>query len=235
VGIKKLSILVPVYNEEATIAILVDRLIPLNLPSGIQKEIIVIDDGSTDGTYNTLSSLRDKIVVLVHKNNRGKGMAIRTGLDKATGDYAIVQDADLEYDPSDIARMVAKANETGEDAIFGSRRLPSPGRERGRWYYYLGGVYLTILANLLYGTKITDEPTCYKMVKTSLLKSFQLTCTGFEFCPEVVAKLGRRHIKIVEIPISYHPRSTKEGKKIKLKDAFIATWVLVKYRFSKNI
>jgi dolichol-phosphate mannosyltransferase len=231
VGIKKLSIIVPVYNEVATIATLVVRLLELNLPTGVEKEIVVVDDGSSDGTFKILGGYASKVVLLRHEKNQGKGMAIRTGLEKATGDYVVVQDADLEYDPSDIARMVAKVNETGAEAVFGSRRLPAAGRERGKWYYYLGGVYLTTLANLLYNTRITDEPTCYKMIRTDILQSLNLTCTGFEFCPEVVAKLGKRKIKIVEIPINYHPRSTKEGKKIKLRDAFVATWVLVKNRF----
>lgn len=232
-SINKLSIIVPVFNEVATIATLLDRIVGLNLPNGVGKEIIVVDDGSSDGTAKILDSYTDKVTVLHHGKNQGKGMAIRTGLDAATGDYCVVQDADLEYDPSDIARMVSKVQETNAMAVFGSRRLPSPGRERGKWYYYLGGVYLTTLANLLYGTKITDEPTCYKMIRTDILQSLNLTCTGFEFCPEVVSKLGRRRIDIVEIPISYHPRSAAEGKKIKLKDAFVATWVLVKNRFRR--
>lgn len=235
----KLSIIVPVYNEQATVSILLERLFRLILPQGIEKEIIVVDDGSSDGTMDILHDLAVRppngrtyrLVLLRHKTNQGKGMAIRTGLVRATGNYIVIQDADLEYNPNNLVRMVEKVQETGAEAIFGSRRLSAPNQEQGRWYYYLGGVYLTWLANLLYGTKITDEPTCYKMIKTDLLRSLNLTCTGFEFCPEVVSKLGRNKVKIVEIPISYHPRGTKEGKKIRFKDALIATWILVRNRF----
>src|SRR3989344_5164888 len=232
VAISKLSIIVPVYNEERTIAELIGRLAKLVLPSGVEKEIIVVDDGSSDRTSAILNNLATgSLSTMRHEVNLGKGMAIRTGLAKATGDYVVIQDADLEYDPTDISRMVTKANETGAEVVFGSRRLPSPNQEQGKWYYYLGGVYLTWLANILYGIRITDEPTCYKMVKTDLLRSLNLTCIGFEFCPEVVAKLGKRKIQIIEVPISYHPRSAREGKKIKLRDAFTATWVLIKNRF----
>ncbi|HEY4504760.1 MAG TPA: glycosyltransferase family 2 protein, partial [Candidatus Paceibacterota bacterium] len=189
VEFKKLSIIVPVYNEQATVLILLERLSVLTLPNNIRKEIIMVDDGSTDGTAQFLGNLgvrplslsdgSDPLILLKHKNNMGKGMAIRTGLEKANGDYVVIQDADLEYDPTDLAKMVLKVRETGAEAIFGSRRLSAPNQEQGRWYYYLGGVYLTWLANLLYGTKITDEPTCYKMIKTDLLRSLNLTCTGF--------------------------------------------------------
>ena len=133
-----------------------------------------------------------------------------------------------------IEKKGEKVGENEVDVVYGSRRLPKPGQvsEQGQWYYYLGGVYLTSLANLLYGTHITDEPTCYKMFKTDLIKSLKLEATGFEFCPEVTAKVARKGIEIHEVPISYHPRTASEGKKIKLKDALIATWVLVKNKFS---
>jgi len=224
----KLSIIVPVYNEERTLTIILDRL--FELP--IDKEIIVIDDASRDGSRDILKALADehKITFLAHDRNRGKGAAIRTGLDHAHGEYTVIQDADLEYDPHDIVRMLDTAVQHNADAVFGDRvHNPESGISYRR--YYWGGRLLTVLANLLYGVHISDESTCYKMVRTSLLKSINLTCRRFEFCPEVVAKLGKRKVKIYEIPISYAPRKMEEGKKIRWRDGLVAIWTLLKLRF----
>ncbi|MCP4566320.1 MAG: glycosyltransferase family 2 protein [FCB group bacterium] len=223
-----LTAIVPVYNESKTLAILLEKLMALPC----EMQIIAVDDGSTDSSPQILKSLADekKILYLRHESNQGKGMAIRTGLDAAEGVYTIIQDADLEYDPKDIQRMLDVAVENNADAVFGSRNLHSHSEHSYR-RYYLGGKFLTMLANFLYGLDISDESTCYKMVRTELMKSLNLKCRGFEFCPELVAKLARRRIKINEIPIHYHPRKMTEGKKIRWQDGAKAIATLIKYRF----
>jgi glycosyltransferase involved in cell wall biosynthesis len=197
----------------------------------ISKEIIAVDDASSDRSTAILQNLRDqgRIVFLCHPVNMGKGAAIRTGLAMAQGEYTIVQDADLEYDPNDIIRMLEAARAHNAEAVFGSR-IKSP--ESGISYrrYYWGGRLLTSLANFLYGVDLTDESTCYKMVRTDLMKSLGLTCRRFEFCPELIAKLGKRKIKIIEIPIRYTPRKMQEGKKIRWHDGAMAIWTLLKHR-----
>lgn len=223
----KLSIIVPVFNEERTLPIILNRL--FEIP--IDKEIIVVDDASQDGSPGILQAMAEaqKITYLTHDKNLGKGAAIRTGLERATGEYTVIQDADLEYDPHDIVRMLETAERHNADAVFGDRvHNPQSGISYRR--YYWGGRFLTLLANLLYGVGISDESTCYKMVRTSLLKSLNLTCKRFEFCPEVVAKLGKRKVRIYEIPISYAPRKMEEGKKIRWRDGLIAIWTLIKLR-----
>jgi dolichol-phosphate mannosyltransferase len=228
----RLSIVIPAYNEAKTINTLLERVLEVDL-SPVEKEIIVVDDGSTDGTLAMAQKYAPRVQILSHEKNKGKGAAVRTGFDHATGDYVVVQDADLEYDPNDLRVMLDVAQQKNAGAVYGSRRLPLPGeaQHRGKWYYYFGGVVLTILTNILYNTHITDEPTCYKMVRGDVLKQITLVSNGFEFCPELTAKLARRDVTIVEVPIHYNPRSTIEGKKIRAKDGLIAIWTLIKYRF----
>ena len=179
-----------------------------------------------------LRTLSDCRVITLPKN-QGKGAALRTGFLEATGDYVIVQDADLEYDPADIARLVQVVQETGAQVVYGSRRLGGTANPKAGLSYYIGGVFLSALTNLLYGTAITDEPTCYKMFERSLLLSLPLACTGFEFCPEVTANVALRGVPIVEVPISYHPRSRAEGKKIKLHDGLVAVRTLIGLRWPR--
>jgi len=228
----KLSILVPAYNEDRTIAQLLAQLLALDIPTS-QREIIVIDDGSRDATQEILTSFGGSITVMVHPHNRGKGAAVRSGIARATGEYIVVQDADLEYDPHDILRMLAVAERDQLRVLFGSRRLPldGSGRRHGAWRYYLGGILVTWCTNLLHGTHLTDEPTCYKMVRRDLLNRIPLNAEGFEFCPELTAKIARLGEPIGEIPINYHPRTGAEGKKIRPRDGIIAVAVLLKYRF----
>ena len=224
----RLSIIVPVYNEARTLGDILARLFALP----IECEIIAVDDASSDKGPHILRKMADdgRLIFLAHEKNRGKGAAIRTGLARATGEYTVIQDADLEYDPSDIVAMLKIAEEKKADAVFGSRiHNPQSGISYRR--YYWGGKFLTILANLLYGVNISDESTCYKMVRTEVLKSMNLTCNRFEFCPEVVAKLGKRHIPIHEIPISYIPRKIDAGKKIRWHDGAMAIWTLIRLRF----
>jgi len=220
----KVSIIVPVYNEKDTVMELLKRLslVPLD------KEIIIVDDGSTDGTREILTKRWAEGVLHLCSQNGGKGAAIRTGLTYAAGDAVIIQDADLEYDPQDIPRLLEKI-ERGADVVYGSRMLQKENR-RGLFMFYWGGRFVTYFTNLLYGTKLTDEPTCYKMFRTSLLKSFKLEYDGFGFCPEVTAKITKMGIPIVEVPISYSPR--KQGKKISWRDGLQALWILLRFRFS---
>ncbi|MDI6715607.1 MAG: glycosyltransferase family 2 protein [Actinomycetota bacterium] len=222
----KLSVIIPCYNEKATILEILRKVQEVS----IDKEIIIVDDGSTDGTRELLSGLSDdNVKVILHEKNKGKGAAIRTGIGHASGDIIIIQDADLEYDPNDYPALVKPIENGDALVVYGSRLL----RQNNISYlrYFLGGKLITLITNLLYGTKITDEPTCYKVFRADLLKSLDLKCTRFEFCPEVTAKIAKKHIKIHEVPISYYPRSLEEGKKIGWKDGIEAILTLLKYRF----
>lgn len=230
--INKLSIVVPVFNEKNTIELILKKLEEVDFGQ-TQKEIIVVDDGSRDGTSKVLKKYQSKYKVIYHLKNLGKGAAVRSGFGQASGDYVIIQDADLEYNPQDIKRMIALAEKEGIEVVYGSRRVGLAKKENPKagWLYYLGGAFLSSLTNLLYGTKITDEPTCYKMVSRQVLQKIKLKANGFEFCPEITAKIARLKIPIYEVPISYQPRSKKQGKKIKIKDGLMAIWTLIKYRF----
>jgi dolichol-phosphate mannosyltransferase len=228
----KISVIIPVYNEKNTIEEIVDRIAKVN----IVKEIIIVDDGSNDGTREILKSLKtNDVKVIYYDKNMGKGQAIRTALPFVTGDITIIQDADLEYNPEEYFKLIKPIEKGEAKVVYGSRIL-------GRKFhpvsfqnliFYLGGKLLTVIVNILYNGNISDEPTCYKVFKADILKSLDLQCRGFEFCPEVTAKILKRGIKIHEVPISCTPRTIKGGKKIRLKDWFIAVWVLIKYRFKK--
>lgn len=216
----------PVYNEERTISELVKRLKEVPL----QKEIIIVDDGSTDRTREILKSIEDKeFRILTLPKNLGKGAAIRAALPFVRGDVLVIQDADLEYNPRELPLLLKPILEGREEVVYGSRFLR--GRPRMHPLNFIANKILAWTATLLLGRCLTDEATCYKAFKTSILRSLDLKCKGFEFCPEVTAKLGRKGIKIKEIPISYSPRTKKEGKKVKWKDGFIALYTLFKYRF----
>lgn len=223
-----LSVLIPAYNEVKSIDTLLEKIqaVPLT------KEIIIVDDGSTDGTRDRLTTYQSvaNIRVVYHEHNQGKGAAIRTAIQHMTGDIAIVQDADLEYEPQDYLALVQPIAEGREKVVYGSRFL---NRENRHSYmsFYIGGQVVTLLTNILYNQRLTDEPTCYKVFDSHLLRSIPLDCTRFEFCPEVTAKVAKRGIQIKELPINYYPRSIAEGKKISWFDGLEAIWVLFKYRF----
>ena len=230
-----LSIIIPSYNEEKTIGEVLRRIIAVELPHAAGKEIIVVDDGSEDGTEQVVRRVKEqypqeKIIYFRHEKNRGKGTAVRTGIRFVTGSYAVIQDADMEYNPEDFCLMLPYLTSGEYEAVYGSRFLNRRNRHSYRSFYW-GGRIVSAAANLLYGQKLTDEPTCYKMFASKLLKSIPLQCTGFEFCAEITAKVSKLGHKILEIPIHYSPRSVEEGKKIKWTDGVEALWTLIKYRF----
>jgi len=228
----KLSIIIPVYNEKNTIIEILKKIELVNLDNlGFEKEIIIIDDGSTDGTSEMLAgNFEKKYKIIFHSKNQGKGTAIKSGLKFVSGDYIIIQDADLEYDPRDYQKLLECALKNKAVVVYGSRILNRKNKSSS-FLYYLGGTFLTCLTNFLYGIKITDEATGYKMFKTDFLKAIPLKSKRFEFCPEITAKIAKKGIKIYEVPINYYPRQKKEGKKINWKDGLKAVLTLIKYKF----
>ena len=227
----KLSVIVPAYNEGATIDTLLKRV----LDTGVEMEVVVVDDGSSDGTPEILRSFESdpRVVVVAHESNSGKGRAIRTGIAHVTGDVVLIQDADLEYDPGDYEVILREFDDPEVSVVYGSRRLMKSNR-MSSLSFFLGGVTLTWITNALYGTGITDEPTCYKAFRSELLRDLPLKCEGFEFCPEVTALVAKRGIRIKEVPIHYYPRLKSEGKKIRARHWFEAVGTLLAHRFRKE-
>lgn len=224
-----LSVLVPVYNERATLETLLVRV--LDVP--VDKEVLVVDDGSRDGTREVLETLARRLPLraFYHERNRGKGCAIRTALPEARGRVVIVQDADLEYEPEEYPKLIEPILRGEVNVVYGSRYLhrdnPLPFT-----HYKVGVLMLNALANMLYGTRLSDEATCYKVFRASLIQSLPLRCVRFEFCPEVTARLAKRGERILEVPIRYHYRTRAQGKKIGWRDGLEAVWTLIRYRFT---
>jgi glycosyltransferase involved in cell wall biosynthesis len=230
---QRLSIIIPAFNEHAYIAELLNRVRAVPLP-GLEREIIVVDDCSTDGTREILANLpKDGQRVLFHDINKGKGAAIRTGLAEASGDIILIQDADLEYDPSDYAGLLKPILDGDADVVYGSRFKGGAGAQRVLYYWHsVGNTVLTTLSNMLSGLNMTDMETCYKVFRAEVIKPTNLRSNRFGFEPEITMKVARgKHWRVYEVPISYRGRTYEEGKKIGIKDGFSAIYVMLRARF----
>ncbi len=226
-----LSVIIPAFNEEKTLAQVIERVVALPL----KPEVIVVSDGSTDGTNEIIRDYDHRGVIrgVVCEVNRGKGAAIQEGLKHATQPYTVIQDADLEYSPEQFELLLQPVRAGRAQVVYGSRNLRHPEVQKNEFTYirfWLGGKVVTLFGNLLFGTHLTDEATCYKLFPTQLLRDMQLACRGFDFCPEVTSKAIRLGYRIHEVPILYNPRSLDEGKKIRAWHGIEALLVLLKYR-----
>ena len=223
-----LSVIIPVYNEEKNIQEIIKRVQATRRAT----EIIIVDDGSHDDTLATLSKLdgRRKVRVILHEKNQGKGAAVVTGMNAATGDVILIQDADLEYDPRDYPALLQPIEEGLADVVYGSRFLGAPHRVAMFWHQ-VANQLLTLMTNILYDSILTDMETGYKVFRREVIEGMTIRSRRFNFEPEFTAKILKRKHRIYEVPITFNPRDYSEGKKIKLKDAFEAVWALLRYRF----
>jgi len=224
-----LSVIMPVYNEIQTIEEIVRRVHEV----GLVDELIIVDDGSQDGTRDMLQTIGKNYPftrIILHEQNKGKGAAVRTGIAAATKDLVLIQDADLEYDPEDYHALIKPIEDGKADVVYGSRFLGGP-RKAAMFWHMVANKMLTLMTNILYNSILTDMETCYKVFKRELIQSIPLRAMRFDFEPEITSKLLKRRVRIYEVPISYNSREYSEGKKIGIKDAFEAVWTLLKYRF----
>lgn len=228
---KKISIIVPVYNEINTIDEILKKIENASF-CGLEKEIILIDDMSTDGTREHLKDFEDKYKVFYHEKNQGKGAAIRTGMAHITGDIMVIQDADLEYDPVDYEELVRLIIEDKADVVYGSRLTGAKPSRSFMFTHLLGNKLLTLTTNILYGATLTDMETCYKAFRSSFLDGIQIKSNRFDFEPEITAKMLKKKARLYELPISYYGREYAEGKKITWKDGIHAIIALLKFRFT---
>lgn len=230
INVSKLSIIIPAYNEAKTIRQLVEKIWDVAFP--VEYELIIVDDHSRDRTYRIIKileehDLTDRIKLFRNEVNRGKGHSITRALEHATGDIVVIQDADFEYDPGELPSLLEPLmDDPSLKVIYGSRFLNVSRPDGMAFPNFIANRFLTWMTNILYGGQLTDMETCYKLVRTDLLRSLKLSANRFDFEPEVTTKLLKRGIKIRELPISYHGRTASEGKKIKARDFFIAVWVL---------
>lgn len=235
----RLSILIPLYNEEEFISELLTRVLEAPLPEGMDRELIVVDDASTDGSFEIVEEFATRyqpfIRLLHHEKNQGKGAAIRTAIEHASGEFCIIQDSDLEYDPREYGKLLKPLLEGAADAVYGSRFMAAGERRVLYFWHSVGNRLLTTLCNIFADVNLTDMETCYKAFRTSLIKSIPIRSNRFGIEPEITIKLAQRHARIYETPVTYHGRTYDEGKKIGLKDAFEALYVVLRTRFSKDI
>ena len=226
-----LSVVIPVYNEEATVATLVRAVLDAPLPPGVDRELVVVDDGSTDGTVVTLAPFQADVRVRVFRQTRnaGKGAALRRGFGEARGDLVVVQDADLEYDPRELHKLLVPILDGRADAVFGSRFLGGEPHRVLFFWHMVGNRMLTLLSNAFTNLNLTDMETCYKVFKADTLRRIRLQEDRFGFEPEITAKVARLGVRIYEVGIGYAGRTYEEGKKIGWKDGFRALWCIVKY------
>jgi glycosyltransferase involved in cell wall biosynthesis len=229
----KLSVIVPVYNEKPTLKTLIEKVVAVR----IHKEVILVDDASTDGSQEIIRQLakKHKLKTFFHRHNQGKGMAIRTGIKAARGDYVIIQDADLEYDPQDYFKLLKPIKDGKAQVVYGSRFTGEHRNSKNPFghmffWHWVANQFLTLITNILYNTTLSDMETCYKVFPARLLQSIALNCRRFEFEPEVTAKILRQGVRIYEVPISYAGREYSEGKKIAWHDGLVALWTLIRYR-----
>jgi glycosyltransferase involved in cell wall biosynthesis len=224
----KLSVIIPVYNEVESIEVILKRVNDTKLVS----EIVVVDDGSKDGTRDKLKTLdgKNNVRVILHEKNQGKGAAVRTGMQAATGEILLIQDADLEYDPRDFPELLRPIEEGVADVVYGSRFLGRAHRVTMFWHL-VANKLLTLMTNILYNTILTDMETGYKVFRREVIAGMTIRANSFNFEPEFTAKILKRNYRIFEVPITFNPRDYTQGKKIKLHDAFEAVWALLKYRF----
>ena len=225
----KLSVIMPVYNEVKTLEEIVRQV----LATQLAYEIVMVDDGSTDGTRELLKQWDNHpiIKVVLHAQNAGKGSAVRTGFETATGDVIVIQDADLEYDPRDYPKLLQPIDEGRADVVYGSRFIGGPSRKVYFWHR-AGNMLLTLVTNVLYDIDLTDMETCYKCFRSEVVRGMNLRSRRFEFEPEITAKIAKRGYRIFEVPIAYYGREYEEGKKITGWDAIPAVWALIRYRFT---
>ena len=227
-----LSIVIPVYNEVATLEKLIAAVKAVEIP--LDREIILIDDGSRDGTRDLLKRLDAEdaeLKVILHDVNQGKGAALRTGFDVATGDIILIQDADLEYDPKEYPQLLAPILNGHADVVFGSRFLGGGAHRVVYYWHYLGNKFLTMLSNMMTNLNLTDMEVCYKLFKKEVIKGIEIKENRFGFEPEITAKVAKGRWVIYEVPISYYGRSYEEGKKITWRDGVRALYCIIKYRF----
>ena len=228
----KLSIVIPVFNEVGTVEKLLGRVVAVQLPEGVEREIIVVNDASTDGTHDKLLELQAagdiEFHLIDHQVNQGKGAALRTAFSQVTGDIVLVQDADLEYHPNEYPRLIQPILDGEADVVYGSRFGGGTQRVLLFWHY-VGNRMLTLLSNMFADLNLSDMETCYKVFRREVLESIELRSNRFAIEPEITAKIAKQNVKIFEIPISYYGRTYAEGKKIGWKDGFAAIWEIVRY------